>query len=131
MKKILFLLASTFLLTGCIESVVSIGGGLSNGKLTQSSLNSVASYGIKKKTGETPLGHAIKYVKKKPSPKKNKSCSSFVDKQSLEICIMIAKRIISKSTKVKEKESSNKPSKELTLSLQSSIDKKSKIKYLD
>ena len=43
---------------------------------------------------------------------------------------MVEKRIISKHAKIAE-EYSNKPSKELTLSLQSSINQKSKIKYLD
>ena len=63
MKKIFILLASTFLLTGCIESIVAIGGGASNGKVLQSSLQSAVSYGVKKSTGKTPLGHALNYVK--------------------------------------------------------------------
>ena len=49
MKKIFILLASMFLLVGCIESVAVIGGGATNGKLVQSSLQSAASYGVKKK----------------------------------------------------------------------------------
>ena len=44
---------------------------------------------------------------------------------------MVEKRIISNQVKAKEKEFSYNPSKELTLSLQSSINEKSKIKYLD
>ena len=44
---------------------------------------------------------------------------------------MVEKRIMFKQAKVKEKEFSNNSSKEFTLSLQSSINESSKIKYLD
>ena len=57
--------------------------------------------------------------------------SSFVNKKDSEVCLMVEKRIISKQDELKEKKFFNKPSKKLTLSLQSSINKKSKIKYLD
>ena len=130
MKKIFILLASTFLLSGCIESLVTIGGGAANGKLSQSSLQSVASYGIKKTTGKTPIGHAINLVKRENS-KENKSCSTFDNKKDLELCLMLEKRISSKQAKVEEKKYLNKTSKERTSYLQFSINEKSKIKYLD
>ena len=130
MKKIFILLASMFLLSGCIESLVTIGGGAANGKLSQFSLQSAASYGVKKTTGKTPIGHAINLVKKENS-KKNKSCSTFDNKKDLELCLMLEKRISSKQAKVEEKKYLNKTSKELTSSLQFSINEKSKIKYLD
>tara|TARA_B100000780_G_scaffold165329_1_gene115609 strand:- start:1083 stop:1481 length:399 start_codon:yes stop_codon:yes gene_type:complete len=131
MKKIFILLTTMFLLVGCVESVALLGGGLSNGKLVQSSLQSAASYGIKKRTGETPIRHALNYIKENNTIKEIESCSSFINKKDLEICLMVEKRIISKQARVKEKESSNNPSKELTSSLQSSINDRSKIKYLD
>ena len=65
MKKIFFLLSSLFLLNGCAESVALLGtsvGGASNGKMLQSSLNSVISYGVKKQTGKSPLEHALAYA---------------------------------------------------------------------
>ena len=130
MKKIFILLASMFLLSGCIESLVTIGGGAANGKLSQSSLQSAASYGVKKTTGKTPIGHAINLVKKENS-RENKSCSTFDNKKDLELCLMLEKRISSKQAKVEEKKYLNKTSKELTSSLQFSINEKSKIKYLD
>ena len=130
MKKIFILLASMFLLSGCIESLVTIGGGAANGKLSQSSLQSAASYGVKKTTGKTPIGHAINLVKKENS-KENKSCSTFDNKKDLELCLMLEKRISSMQAKVEEKKYLNKTSKELTSSLQFSINEKSKIKYLD
>ena len=130
MKKIFILLTSMFLLVGCIESVVVIGGNASNGKLVQSSLNSAASYGVKKTTGKSPFGHGLSYIKKKSLENKN-SCSSFVNKKELGICLIVEKRIISNQVKIKKKESSNSALKRITSSLQSSINEKSKIKYLD
>ena len=120
-----------FLLVGCIGQIALFGGGAANGKLVQSSINSLASYGIKKNTGRSPLEHAMGYAEKEKTLEKKDSCSSFVDKKSLEICLMVEKRIISKQAKIEEKKSFNKPSTKLTSSLQSSINKKSQIKYLD
>ena len=120
-----------FLLAGCIESVVVLGGGATNGKIVQSSIQSAASYGMKKKTGRTPFGNALNYVKQNKTSEKKDSCSSFVNKRELEICLMVEKRITSKQAKIKNKEYSSNASKKLTLSLQSSINDKYKIKYLD
>ena len=52
MKKIFILLASMFLLTGCIESMAVLGGGAANGKLVQSSVQQGLSYGVKNKQGK-------------------------------------------------------------------------------
>ena len=131
MKKIFILLASMFLLVGCVESVAVFGTGATNGKVVQSSLQSGASYGIKKITGKTPLNHAISYVKKDTNKKKKNKCSTFTNKKDLELCLMVEKKIISKQVKIEEKKSSNKPTKEFASSLQLSINEKSKIKYLD
>ena len=70
MRKIFILLTSMFLLAGCVESVAVIGTGAANGKVVQSSIQSGASYGVKKITGKTPLNHAISYVKKDTNKKK-------------------------------------------------------------
>ena len=119
-----------FLLVGCIESVALIGGGATNGKLVQSSLQTATSYGIKKHTGKSPLEHAMGIVKK-TNLKEKKSCSSFTNKKDSKICLMLKERINSSAFKIKEKEFHDKPSKELVSSLQLSINKKSKINYLD
>ena len=131
MKRIFILLTSMFLLSGCIESMALIGGGATNGKLVQSSLQSAASYGVKKKTGKTPIAHALGFVAPKKTLKVKKSCSSFTDKKDLEICLMIEQRINSKQAKIKKEKFSDRPSREFVYSLQSSIDEKSKIYYLD
>ena len=51
MKKILVLLASMFLLVGCVESMALLGPatGATNGKIVQASAKSAISFGIKKK----------------------------------------------------------------------------------
>ena len=62
MKKVFLIVTTLFLLNGCAESVALLGssvGGASSGKMLQSSLNSVVSYGVKHKTGKTPLGHVL------------------------------------------------------------------------
>ena len=68
MKKIFSLLFITFLLNGCAESVALLGttaGGASSGKIVQTSLHSTLSYGIKKQTGKSPIGHIMAYSEKK------------------------------------------------------------------
>jgi len=119
-----------FLLVGCIESVALIGGGAANGKLVQSSLQSGASYGIKKHTGKSPFKHAMGLIETK-NLKEKKSCSFFTNKKVSKICLTVKERINPNQTKIKEKEFHDKSLTEITSSLQSSIDKKSKIKYLD
>ena len=131
MKKIFILLASMFLLTGCIESMAVLGGGAANGKLVQSSVQQGLSYGVKKQTGKTPFQHALALSKKKRISNKKEDCSSFADKKDLDICLMVKERIISNHTKIKEKKFLEKHLQKSTSYLQSSIDEKSKIKYLD
>ena len=109
MKKTLSLLISLFLLNGCVESVALFGttvGGASS-RIVQTSIHTVTSYGVKKQTGKTPLGHALAYAEK------NKKKTNLTE------------------DKIINKKKQNKSLKELSLSTQSSINKKSKIEYLD
>ena len=97
MKKIIFLFFTIFLLNGCAESVAILGttaGGASSGKMVQSSLTSVASYGIKSQTGKTPLGHALAYAEKMNPDKKKEPCLSFIEKTNSEVCTIVKKQII-------------------------------------
>ena len=105
MKKIFILLVSMFSLTGCAESLALFGPvtGASNGRIVQSSLKEAVSYGIKKTTGKTPLGHALAYVKEKNPEKKKEPCVSFIEKTNSEICAVIKKQISSTRTTIKEK----------------------------
>ena len=106
MKKILILLSSLFLLNGCAESVALLGssvGGASNGKMLQSSLNSVISYGVKKQTGKSPLEHALAYAEEKNPEKKEETCISFIERTRSEFCTILNKQISLTNIAVKEK----------------------------
>ena len=96
MKKTFIFLSFLCLLNGCVESVALLGstaGGASSGRILQSSLNSAISYGIKKQTGKTPLGHAISYAEEVNPEKKKEKCISFVEKTRSEFCTVIKKQI--------------------------------------
>ena len=106
MRKILILLSSLFLLNGCAESVALLGtsvGGASNGKMLQSSLNSVISYGVKKQTGKSPLEHAFAYAEEKNPEKKQETCISFIERTRSEFCTILNKKISLTNIAVKEK----------------------------
>jgi len=75
MRKALILSSLLFFLNGCVESFALLGssiGGASSGKMLQSSLKSTVSYGIKKTTGKTPLGHVLSYAEVVNPEKKKK-----------------------------------------------------------
>ena len=106
MKKTFIFLTFLCLLNGCVESVALLGstaGGASSGRILQSSLNSAVSYGIKKQTGKTPLGHAISYAEEVNPEKKKEKCISFVEKTRSEFCTVVKKQITLTNTKIKEK----------------------------
>ena len=106
MKKIFGLLTTLLLLNGCAESVALLGtsvGGASSGKILQSSLNSAISYGVKKHTGKTPLGHVLAYAEEKNPEKKKETCVSFVERTRSEFCTIVKKQISLTNIAVKEK----------------------------
>ncbi len=106
MKKVFTLLTALFLLNGCAESVALLGssvGGASSGKVLQSSLNSAISYGVKHKTGKTPLGHMLAYAEEKNPDKKKETCISFIESTKSEFCTIAKKQISLTNTTVKEK----------------------------
>ena len=104
MKKIFGFLITLFLLNGCAESVALLGtsvGGVSNGKIVQSSLTSSISYGVKKQTGKGPLEHAKDYVIKMNPDRKKEPCLEFLEKTNSEICAIVKKRLILTKSKIK------------------------------
>ena len=106
MKKMFFLLSLIFLLNGCVESFALLGstaGGASSGKILQSSLKSTISYGIKKQTGKTPLGHALAYAEKNNPEKKKETCVSFIEKTRSEFCTIAKNKITLTNKAIKEK----------------------------
>ena len=106
MKKVLTILTALFFLNGCAESVALLGssvGGASSGKILQSSVNSAISYGVKHKTGKTPLGHALAYAEEKNPERKKETCFSFIESTRSEFCTIAKKQISLTNTAVKEK----------------------------
>ena len=133
MKKILGFLLTFILLTGCAESLALLGPtstAVTGGNIAQSAFSSAVNYGVKKQTGKSPMEHAIAYAEEINPEKKKEPCLSFAEKTNSEICAIVKKQL--KLTKSKMlKNSKEKSIKDLTSSLRPSINKKSKIKYLD
>ena len=133
MKKILGFLLGLTLLTGCAESLALLGPSstaVTGGNIAQSAFSSAVNYGVKKQTGKSPMEHAISYAEEMSPQKKKEPCFAFIEKTNSEICAIVEKQL--KITKSKILKRSNKKSiKDLTSSLQTNINKKSKIKYLD
>ena len=105
-KKTFYLFTLIILLNGCVESVALLGssvGGASSGKIVQSTLQSTVSYGIKKHTGKTPLGHAIAYAEKNNPERKKETCISFIKKTRSEFCTIAKKKISLTNRAIKEK----------------------------
>ena len=106
MKKTFYLFTLIFLLNGCVESVALLGssvGGASSGKIVQSTLQSTISYGIKKQTGKSPLGHALAYAEKNNPDRKKETCISFIEKTRSEFCTITKNKISLTNKAVKEK----------------------------
>ena len=93
-------------MNGCAESVALLGttaGGASSGKVIQSSIHSAASYGIKKQTGKTPIGHALAYAEKNNPEKKKETCISFIEKTRSEFCTITKKKLSLTNRAIKKK----------------------------
>ena len=133
MKKILGSLLALTLLTSCAESLALLGPSstaVTGGNIAQSAFSSAVNYGVKKQTGKSPMEHVIAYAEEMNPQKKKEPCLSFVEKTNSEICAIVKKRLKITKSKILNK-SNEKSIKDLTSSLQPSINKKSKIKYLD
>lgn len=97
---------SLLLLNGCAESVALLGGsvgGASSGRALQSTLTSTLSYGVKHKTGKTPLGHVIEYAEKINPEKKKDTCISFIERTRSEFCTIAKKQISLTNIALKKK----------------------------
>ena len=106
MKKTFCLFTLIFLLNGCVESVALLGssvGGASSGKIAQSALQSTISYGVKKQTGKSPLGHALAYAEKNNPDRKKETCLSFIEKTRSEFCTIAKKKVSLTNRAIKEK----------------------------
>ena len=98
MKKVLILLTSIMLLTGCVETVALLGPASSlvgGGNIVHSSISSAASYGVKKTTGKSPMQHALAYAEEKNPNNKKEKCLSFAKQTKSEACYIAKKQISS------------------------------------
>ena len=133
MKKILGLLLGLTFLTGCAESLALLGPtstAISGGNIAHSAFSSAANYGLKKQTGKSAMEHAMTYAGEMNPHKKKEPCLSFAEKTNSEICAIVKKQLKLTKSKI-VKQSKEKSIKDLTSSLQSTVNKNSKIKYLD
>ena len=133
MKNILGLILGLALLTGCTNSLALLGPtstAATGGNIAQSVVSSGLNYGVKKQTGKSAMEHVISYAEEINPEKKKEPCLSFAEKTNSEICAIVKKQLKITKSKILEK-SKERSLKDLTSSLQSNINKKSKIKYLD
>ena len=133
MKKILGLLLGLILLTGCAESLALLGPtstAVTGGNVAQSAFSTVVNYGVKKQTGKSAMEHMMTYAEEMSPKEKKEPCLSFAEKTNSEICAIVKKQLKITKSKILEK-SKERSLKDLTSSLQSKINKKSKIKYID
>ena len=133
MKKILGFLLGLALLTGCAESLALLGPSstaITGGNIAQSAFSSAVNYGVKKQTGKSPMEHALAYAEEMNPQKKKEPCLSFAEKTNSEICAIVKKQLKITKSKI-SKNSKQKSIKDLTSSIQTNINKKSKIKFLD
>ena len=142
MKKLSILVFTFLFLTGCYQSMALLGPatGAANGKVIQSSLQTAASYGIKKQTGKSPFEHVLAYTEQKDLEncrKENaqtKKCLNLNEKLLSAQSLVEQKDQIITEIKTESKEviqEKAKSARELAISVQAAIIEKSKIKYLD
>jgi len=96
MKKIISLMFTLTLLTGCAESLALLGPAstsVTGGNLAQSAASSAISFGVKKQTGKTPMEHAMVYAKKHNPEMKKSKCVAFLDSTESEICEAVKNNI--------------------------------------
>ena len=142
MKKLSILVFTFLFLTGCYQSMALLGPatGAANGKVVQSSLQSAASYGIKKQTGKSPFEHVVAYSKQKDL----ENCQK--ENAQIKKCLNLNEKLLSAQSLVEQKDQiileikteskeviqeKAKSARELAISVQAAIIEKSKIKYLD
>lgn len=102
MKKITSLLIVITFLSGCVESMALLGPattGAGSGKIAQSAVSSVVSYGVKKQTGKSPSEHALAYVKTYNPEDKEEKCIKFIEATKTKTCAAIKENISSSKDK--------------------------------
>ena len=137
MKKLSILVFTFLFLTGCYQSMALLGPatGAANGKVVQSSLQSAASYGIKKQTGKSPFEHVLAYTEQsdlencRRENNQTKKCLNLNEKLLSAQSLVEQKDQIITEIKTESKEviqEKAKSARELAISVQAAIIEKIK-----
>lgn len=127
MNKVLSLLATLILLSGCAESLALLGPAstsVTGGNLAQSAVSSAMSYGVKKQTGKSPMEHVLAYAEKHNPEKTKSKCVVFLKSTESELCEAVKKNISQTKDYLINKKSIYKRSKIENLARNSDISKR-------
>ena len=104
MKRNFSFLILLLFLTGCAESIALLGpastSSLTGGNIIQTASTSALSYGVKKKTGKTPMEHAVAFAEKRNPERKKSKCVSFLESTESELCQILKKNISDTKNKI-------------------------------
>ena len=104
MKKTLSLIFIFLFLNACAESMALLGpastSSITGGNIIQSASSSAISYGVKKKTGKSPMEHIITYAEKHNTERKKSKCISFLESTESELCEILKKNISDTKNKI-------------------------------
>ena len=104
MKKTLSLIFIFLFLNACAESVALLGpastSSMTGGNIIQSASSSALSYGVKKKTGKSPMEHVLAYAEKHNPERKKSKCISFLESTESELCEILKKNISDTKNKI-------------------------------
>ena len=96
MRKFLISLLLALFVTGCAETMALLGPAstsLGGGNVAQTAFSSAVNYGVKKKTGKSPMEHAIAYAEKHNPEKEKVKCVNFLEVTETEVCSVLKKRV--------------------------------------
>ena len=106
MKKILSLLITCLLFSGCVESMALLGPASTaagGGNLAQSLVSSAVSHGVKERTGKTPTEHAMSFIKTNNPENKKEKCVDFLEATNSKTCAVIKNSLNNTKEKIFKK----------------------------
>ena len=96
MRKFLISLLLALFVTGCAETMALLGPAstsLGGGNVAQTAFSSAVNFGVKKKTGKSPMEHAIAYAEKHNPEREKVKCVNFLEITETEVCSLLKKRV--------------------------------------
>ena len=106
MKKILSLLITCLLFSGCVESMALLGPASTaagGGNLAQSLVSSAVSHGVKERTGKTPTEHAMSFIQTNNPENKKEKCVDFLEATNSKTCAVIKNSLNNTKEKIFKK----------------------------